>query len=1058
MSLKDLSVHIGADTSEFSKGIDTVNEGIQSTQETAETASKSLASQASSLASEYKKQGLNASEAFKKAWSEIERTSTQSSTSKSKSFFSGFNLFSQSAKSGFDSLNNSMSKTFDTMNALSSGIKSLAKSAFALVGIATGIAGVVKAFTAYTALESSVNRVNDIFAESSKYIQYFAQNTAKSLGMAESSVYEYASTFGNLFNNITSDSYENAKVTISMLQASAVVASKTGRTMEDVMERIRSGLLGNTEAIEDLGINVNVAMLEVTDAFSQIADGRSWEQLSFYEQQQIRTLAILEQASGSFGDEIQQGSAYSVSVLTGAVEDFMSTAGEFVNEVFQPIIKYLTTTVQTVTTVFQSLNTDALQPIVNTLHTVVQYAVTALKSLVNIIGIDVSFNENSSELPDSFSASANSSGEISDNMSDTEKSAKKLQKILTGFDELNILSSPDSSSSDSDATSGTGSGQSVFSSLPDLAFSDEPALSVDIDTTKLEKNLAKVHNKLKPLTDSFSNLWDSLKPFANTIGEGLKWFWDNVLVPLGSWTIEKAVPTFLNSLSDTIDGVTSAWETASPVIKEELWDEFLQPIASFVADATIKTIRGIGKGIKFLGESITENQVRVLISLGKAVGAVALACKGYSVVSSMTTAIKNLVKTKIVPWFTSVFNTLGSTATLSLKTAFAGIGAFLAGWQIGSLLYDIWGKEIDSALHPIFDFFVNLWDNIKNLFSDWLSFWEEIGENMFDGIENGNWEPLLVSVDEKMRDIFGNKWSDFWEDVGNNMYAGIKGGNWEPLLTASDNVIRKLFGDRWKNFWQEKGERIYDGFHTGSTKGEKVLNSLDGITRVIFGDGWSDFWQGVGEKIQSGFQTAWNKITSIFGGAGAWFGGIWSNIQSAFGSVATWFRDTFSEAWQNVKNVFSTGGEVFSGITTGILDSFKEVVNMLIDGINEVITIPFNGINTALESIRDVRIMGATPFGWLSTIEVPQIPHLATGTVVPANYGEFLAVLGDNKRETEVVSPLSTIKRAVAEAMSQTNGTQGDIVINVSMFPNERTFQRYVVKAYHNEIARGGKL
>lgn len=33
-----------------------------------------------------------------------------------------------------------------------------------------------------------------------------------------------------------------------------------------------------------------------------------------------------------------------------------------------------------------------------------------------------------------------------------------------------------------------------------------------------------------------------------------------------------------------------------------------------------------------------------------------------------------------------------------------------------------------------------------------------------------------------------------------------------------------------------------------------------------------------------------------------------------------------------------------------------------------------------------------------------EIPKLATGTVVPASHGEFLAMLGDNKRETEVVS------------------------------------------------------
>ena len=34
---------------------------------------------------------------------------------------------------------------------------------------------------------------------------------------------------------------------------------------------MRSGLLGNTEAIEDLGVNVNVALLETTEAFETIS-------------------------------------------------------------------------------------------------------------------------------------------------------------------------------------------------------------------------------------------------------------------------------------------------------------------------------------------------------------------------------------------------------------------------------------------------------------------------------------------------------------------------------------------------------------------------------------------------------------------------------------------------------------------------------------------------------------------------------------------------------------------------------------------------------------------
>ena len=52
------------------------------------------------------------------------------------------------------------------------------------------------------------------------------------------------------------------------------------------------------------------------------------------------------------------------------------------------------------------------------------------------------------------------------------------------------------------------------------------------------------------------------------------------------------------------------------------------------------------------------------------------------------------------------------------------------------------------------------------------------------------------------------------------------------------------------------------------------------------------------------------------------------------------------------------------------------------------------------------------------------IPALAFGGVVPPN-DPFLAVLGDNKRESEIVAPYSTMKQAVGDAMTERGGAWG---------------------------------
>lgn len=81
------------------------------------------------------------------------------------------------------------------------------------------------------------------------------------------------------------------------------------------------------------------------------------------------------------------------------------------------------------------------------------------------------------------------------------------------------------------------------------------------------------------------------------------------------------------------------------------------------------------------------------------------------------------------------------------------------------------------------------------------------------------------------------------------------------------------------------------------------------------------------------------------------------------------------------------------------------------------------------------------------------MPRLATGTVVPPRAGEFAAILGDNKREAEVVSPLSTMKQALKEALAESGGSRD---ITVIMEVDGRRFGQAVYKANNEEKQRVG--
>lgn len=221
--------------------------------------------------------------------------------------------------------------------------------------------------------------------------------------------------------------------------------------------------------------------------------------------------------------------------------------------------------------------------------------------------------------------------------------------------------------------------------------------------------------------------------------------------------------------------------------------------------------------------------------------------------------------------------------------------------------------------------------------------------------------------------------------------------------------------------------------------GAVIIKNWDSI-KEVFSKIWSWISEKVIEPVKNGFASAgeylkekWTKVKKFF--SGLWEGmkdgakNAWEGIKKVFSTVASFFKSIFSSAWEGVKKVFSVGGKIFDGIKDGILNGFKAIVNAIIGGINKVVSIPFNGINWALKKIRDIEFLGISPFkGLIKTIDIPQIPKLAKGTVIPPR-SEFMAILGDQKRGVNIETPLDTMVEAFNKALDDRNNGNGEVVI-----------------------------
>ncbi len=614
-----------------------------------------------------------------------------------------------------------------------------------------------------------------------------------------------------------------------------------------------------------------------------------------------------------------------------------------------------------------------------------------------------------------------------------------------------------------------------------------------------------------PLLTAIQGLLESLEPLAENIGSGLEWFYKNVLLPLAGWTIEDVIPAFIDLLSGAIDVLNSVIEVFRP-LAEWLWDKFLKPIAEWTGGVIVTVIEGIANALKGISDWISEHKEGVLNFLkftGIFTAILVISNIVQTAISAFTAmggiiAIVTGIATSLTPVITAI------SGALSLLTN--PITLLIA---MGLLLITHW-DEVKTFFFELIEKIKAKISDIHEWLSEKIESAKELGKNIISGLLNGiteffgnakQWvkEHIFEPLINGFKNLFGiHSPSTVMAELGGYIIAGLCNAVsdgirkvkeiFEKILEKIQSVFSKVdewFGEKFQKAWDnitgifssagkwfsDRWEEIKNIFSSvGEWFGERFRNAWNTITDIFSGIGnwFSDRWNDiitalsdVGDWFRDKFQNAWNNITGIFNGIGQWFSNRWNDITSVFSGVGDWFSEKFQSAYNNITEIFSGIGEWFSGIWSNISDGAKEGVNWIIDIINGLVYSAESAVNFIIDCINSLSFdipdfvpgIGGTHVGFdIPWVDIPDIPHLAKGTVVPANYGEFLAVLGDNKKEREFVTPESALKNAFLEAVSQINNTQGDIVVNVSMFPNERAFQQYVVKAGRNIQSRGGRV
>lgn len=293
----------------------------------------------------------------------------------------------------------------------------------------------------------------------------------------------------------------------------------------------------------------------------------------------------------------------------------------------------------------------------------------------------------------------------------------------------------------------------------------------------------------------------------------------------------------------------------------------------------------------------------------------------------------------------------------NIPAVIAIIGLLTTAWLTfggAQMLVDTWNKIVaasQAALNAVMNAnpiglvvmaitalvagFMLLWENCEGFREFWIGLWENI-------------QSIVSGVVEAIVGFFTQLWTDIQ-------------AIWSVVATWFDeNVIQPIVGF-FTTFW----ETISNGFSTAWNAISETWN----VVATWFNDT-------VIQPVANFFSGMWDGLKN---GASA----AWDGIKNVFSTVASFFGNIFSTAWTKVKEVFSVGGKIFDGIKDGIVTAFKAVVNVIIRGINKVVSLPLDGLNGILNSIQGLSFLGISPFSWLSwRAPIPQIPELERGGVL----------------------------------------------------------------------------
>lgn len=600
----------------------------------------------------------------------------------------GFDRGVSHLRDGVVSIGNSMSRIIKTF------------------GFGLGIAGLVslgkQAIDTASDIQEVQNVVDTAFGDMSYKMERFADTAVTQFGISKLSAKEMGSTFMAMGRSMISSMEEASDMAINLTARAADMSSFHNKSIEETSTALKSIYTGETESLKEYGVVMTQVNLQ--EFARQQGINKSIQAMTQAEKVQLQYAYVMKQTSLAAGDFAKTSDSWAnqTRILSEQFKELLSVLGGGLVAVFTPIVKFLNT-------------------ILSALITIARQISAILSSL---FGISIPTAQ-TGKMSEDMEGAADGAYGFADGMKEAGKAADKAKGKLASFDKLEVLKKDSGKSVGGSAGAGGASGIGDIFGVDSFENTPTDKL-VDMSgiADKMAAILRDLRDAAKDALEALSRLWnEGLALLGNFVWNTLQDFYEHFLVPVGKWILGEGLPRLFDITNKLLKSIN--WGTLQRRLRDfydvlaklakftfkallDFYEHFLVPIAVWTMNRALpmllQTLTDLGNKINWdllnsALASIWQTLSKFAIGIGEGL---ILFWKGIEpLVTSAVAGIINGIALAL-QFFFDVLGMIPDGVLVALGGAIGGLLSVIVSYAAASLVMDSLSTAW-TALYIAFD-------------------------------------------------------------------------------------------------------------------------------------------------------------------------------------------------------------------------------------------------------------------------------------------------------------------------------------------------------------------